>query len=130
MSTLRRTREIYFIIGLCLRDSVSLVSETDGSLAVTFKSVRLKGTLLTNQTCLLLRQMQKRSHSIDDILSRLDIDALNEMQKASIEANEKHDNIVLLSATGSGKTLAFLLPIFNYWIRRIKKPGNNHCAFP
>ena len=55
--------------------------------------------------------MQKRSHSIDDILSRLDIDALNEMQKASIEANEKHDNIVLLSATGSGKTLAFLLPI-------------------
>jgi superfamily II DNA/RNA helicase len=55
--------------------------------------------------------MQKRSHSIDDILSRLDIDALNEMQKASIDANEKHDNIVLLSATGSGKTLAFLLPI-------------------
>jgi len=55
--------------------------------------------------------MQKRSHSIDDILSRLDIDALNEMQKASIEANERHDNIVLLSATGSGKTLAFLLPI-------------------
>ncbi len=55
--------------------------------------------------------MQKRSHSIDDILSRLDIDALNDMQKASIEANEKHDNIVLLSATGSGKTLAFLLPI-------------------
>jgi len=33
------------------------------------------------------------------------------MQKASIEANERHDNIVLLSATGSGKTLAFLLPI-------------------
>lgn len=56
-------------------------------------------------------QMQKRSHSIEDILSRLDIDALNEMQKASIEANEKQDNLVLLSATGSGKTLAFLLPI-------------------
>src|SRR5436190_9201560 len=55
--------------------------------------------------------MQKRSHTIDDILSRLDIDALNEMQKASIEANEKHDNVVLLSATGSGKTLGFLLPI-------------------
>ena len=55
--------------------------------------------------------MQKKSHSIEDILSRLDIDALNEMQKASIEANEKHDNIILLSATGSGKTLGFLLPI-------------------
>ncbi|MEP7373000.1 MAG: DEAD/DEAH box helicase [Chitinophagaceae bacterium] len=55
--------------------------------------------------------MQKKSQSIEDILSRLDIDALNQMQKASIEANEKHDNLVLLSATGSGKTLGFLLPI-------------------
>lgn len=56
-------------------------------------------------------QMQKKSHSTADILSRLNIDALNEMQKASIEANEKNDNVILLSATGSGKTLAFLLPI-------------------
>jgi superfamily II DNA/RNA helicase len=55
--------------------------------------------------------MQKKSHSIADILSRLNIDALNEMQIASIDANEKHDNVILLSATGSGKTLAFLLPI-------------------
>ncbi len=55
--------------------------------------------------------MQKKSHATADILSRLDIDALNEMQKASIEANKKHDNVILLSATGSGKTLGFLLPI-------------------
>ena len=55
--------------------------------------------------------MQTKSRSIGDILSRLDIDALNDMQKASIGANEKHDNLVLLSATGSGKTLGFLLPI-------------------
>ena len=47
------------------------------------------------------------------ILSRLNIDALNEMQIASIEANEKHDDVILLSATGSGKTLAFLLPILS-----------------
>ena len=55
--------------------------------------------------------MQIKSHSTADILSRLNIDELNEMQTASIEANEKHDNMILLSATGSGKTLGFLLPI-------------------
>ena len=57
--------------------------------------------------------MQKKTHSTADILSRLNIDALNEMQIASIEANEKHDDVILLSATGSGKTLAFLLPILS-----------------
>ena len=57
--------------------------------------------------------MQKKSHSTDDILSRLNIDALNEMQNASIEANEKHDNVILLSVTGSGKTLGFLLPLLS-----------------
>ncbi len=55
--------------------------------------------------------MQKKSLTTADILSRLNIDALNEMQLASIEANKKHKNIILLSATGSGKTLGFLLPI-------------------
>ena len=57
--------------------------------------------------------MKKRSHSVSDILSRLNIDELNDMQKASIEANEKSDNVILLSATGSGKTLGFLLPILS-----------------
>jgi superfamily II DNA/RNA helicase len=57
--------------------------------------------------------MQKKSHSTAYILSRLNIDALNEMQTASIEANEKHDNMILLSATGSGKTIGFLLPILS-----------------
>lgn len=47
----------------------------------------------------------------DAILSRLKIKALNEMQLASIDAVDKHDNVILLSATGSGKTLAFLLPL-------------------
>jgi ATP-independent RNA helicase DbpA len=51
------------------------------------------------------------SYSIDKILANLQIEALNEMQLASIEANKKHDDVVLLSDTGSGKTLAFLLPI-------------------
>ena len=51
------------------------------------------------------------NYSIENILSNLKIEALNEMQLASIEANEKNDNVILLSATGSGKTLAFLLPV-------------------
>ncbi len=55
--------------------------------------------------------MPEKSYAIPDILTRLQIDALNEMQIASIEANEKHDEVILLSATGSGKTLGFLLPL-------------------
>ncbi len=55
--------------------------------------------------------MQNSNTSIEKILSNLKIDTLNEMQLASIEANEKHDDVVLLSSTGSGKTIAFLLPI-------------------
>ncbi|WP_343306223.1 DEAD/DEAH box helicase [Chitinophaga niabensis] len=49
--------------------------------------------------------------AINDILSRLRIDQLNEMQLASIEASKKDQDLVLLSDTGSGKTLAFLLPV-------------------
>ena len=55
--------------------------------------------------------MQQTNYSIENILSNLKIDTLNEMQQASITANSQHDNVVLLSATGSGKTLAFLLPV-------------------
>ena len=55
--------------------------------------------------------MQETNFTIETVLSNLKIDALNEMQEASIAANSEHQNVVLLSATGSGKTLAFLLPI-------------------
>lgn len=47
------------------------------------------------------------------ILSALRIDELNEMQLASIEANNQSDNVILLSNTGSGKTLGFLIPILD-----------------
>lgn len=45
------------------------------------------------------------------LLANLKIDALNEMQLASLDACSKNDEVILLSATGSGKTIAFLLPI-------------------
>ena len=55
--------------------------------------------------------MAEKTYSIEKILSNLKIEKLNEMQLASIEANEKDNDIILLSSTGSGKTIAFLLPI-------------------
>jgi superfamily II DNA/RNA helicase len=55
--------------------------------------------------------MQTFSFSIEDTLSNLQIEALNEMQQASLEANKTSDAVVLLADTGSGKTLAFLLPV-------------------
>lgn len=46
------------------------------------------------------------------ILTKLNIQSLNDMQKTSIKAIDEGDNdVVILSATGSGKTLAYLLPL-------------------
>jgi superfamily II DNA/RNA helicase len=55
--------------------------------------------------------MKKKKYSLENILAHLKIKTLNEMQQASLEANKKQGDVVLLSPTGSGKTLAFLLPI-------------------
>ncbi|MEO5650912.1 MAG: DEAD/DEAH box helicase [Ginsengibacter sp.] len=52
-----------------------------------------------------------KKYSPGNILSNLQIEALNEMQLASLDASKKKDEVVLLSATGTGKTLAFLLPV-------------------
>ncbi len=49
--------------------------------------------------------------SLKKILSSLNIEKLNEMQLASIDANKKNQDVILLSSTGSGKTLGFLLPV-------------------
>lgn len=48
---------------------------------------------------------------IKKAIENLGIDDLNEMQLASIEANNTHKDVILISSTGSGKTIAFLLPI-------------------
>lgn len=46
-----------------------------------------------------------------DILSKLNIDALNPMQEEAIGVISTSANSILLSPTGTGKTLAFLLPV-------------------
>lgn len=49
--------------------------------------------------------------TVPEILSRLGIEQLNEMQLAAHKAMAEDKNVLLLSPTGSGKTLAFLLPV-------------------
>ncbi|MEO7214246.1 DEAD/DEAH box helicase [Mucilaginibacter sp.] len=49
---------------------------------------------------------------IKQTLQKLNIEKLNPMQEAAIEAAKKGD-VILLSPTGSGKTLGFLLPLLS-----------------
>lgn len=62
--------------------------------------------------------------NIAEILERLKIEQLNEMQLASIEANKQKNDVILLSSTGSGKTLAFLLPV----LQKLDKANNKTQA--
>lgn len=55
--------------------------------------------------------MSQNNFSVESVLTNLSIEALNEMQEASLKATEAHNNVIILSATGSGKTLAYLLPV-------------------
>ncbi|HXS56764.1 MAG TPA: DEAD/DEAH box helicase [Hanamia sp.] len=66
---------------------------------------------LIQYALLIFAAMKKKKYSLENILTNLKIDALNEMQIASLEASKKNEDLILLSATGSGKTLAFLLPV-------------------
>lgn len=59
-----------------------------------------------------------------DILETINIKSLNEMQLASLKAQEEHKDVILLSATGSGKTLAFLLPL----VEQLKNNGDKTTA--
>lgn len=59
---------------------------------------------------------------VKKILFNLNIDELNPMQSAALEAYPKNENLVLLSATGSGKTLAFLLPVVQSLNPEIDQP--------
>ena len=53
----------------------------------------------------------KLSNTITQALASLNIESLNPMQEASIDAWKEGKDLILLSPTGSGKTLAYLLPL-------------------
>ena len=55
--------------------------------------------------------MNNNSILIDNTLKSMNIESLNAMQLATIDAIATDHDIVLLSPTGSGKTLAYLLPV-------------------
>ena len=50
---------------------------------------------------LIFAAMKKKKYSLENILTNLQIESLNEMQLASLKANTKEEDIVLLSAIGS-----------------------------
>ena len=56
---------------------------------------------------------------IDQMLSRLRIDELNELQAEALEIAQQEGDLVLLSDTGSGKTLAFLLPVLAFMDEKV-----------
>ncbi|MBR8534200.1 DEAD/DEAH box helicase [Carboxylicivirga sediminis] len=64
--------------------------------------------------------MQHLSKASKAALHRLNIQALNPMQEAAMEAIGQRQDTILLSPTGSGKTLAFLLPMLEQLDRNIK----------
>jgi len=68
-------------------------------------------TGIFDQITFYLCKMNESNKSQQQILEKLGIEQLNEMQLAAMDAIASHDEIVLLSPTGTGKTLAFLLPL-------------------
>ncbi len=58
--------------------------------------------------------MANNIKSQQDILAKLQIEELNQMQKEAIATINKNDNVILLSPTGTGKTLAFSLPLLEF----------------
>lgn len=48
---------------------------------------------------------------LESIYKKLQIQDMNQMQKAAYKTSEEQQDLILLSPTGSGKTLAFLFPV-------------------
>lgn len=55
--------------------------------------------------------MTHSKNTIGEILKNMGFTALNEMQKATIEASKNHADLLLLAPTGSGKTVAYILSL-------------------
>ena len=51
---------------------------------------------------------------IADMLSRLGIEDLNQLQSETLETAKEDGDLILLADTGSGKTLAFLLAVLTF----------------
>jgi superfamily II DNA/RNA helicase len=58
--------------------------------------------------------MLLNSEVIAEMLSRLRIEELNQLQSEALETARQDGEFILLADTGSGKTLAFLLPILSF----------------
>ncbi len=56
-----------------------------------------------------------------EILKKLGIEQLNQMQKVAFDTILLNDEIILLSPTGTGKTLAFLLPLISKLDTQLEK---------
>lgn len=57
----------------------------------------------------------------EEILRKLNIYQLNEMQEEAITVIDQHANTIVLSPTGTGKTLAFVLPLLKRLDPKIKE---------
>lgn len=57
--------------------------------------------------------MANQQKGQEEILHKLNIQALNSMQEEALTSIESNSNTIILSATGTGKTLAFTLPLLN-----------------
>lgn len=69
--------------------------------------LRLRNITIMNIGC----RMKKYPEYIQRALVAMNIEQLNPMQEAAIDAWSEGKDLVLLSPTGSGKTLAYLLPV-------------------
>ena len=56
-------------------------------------------------------RMKGKNLTIAQIIKQLDIDAINDMQEAVLNAAKNHKDIQVLSPTGTGKTLGYLFPL-------------------
>jgi len=65
--------------------------------------------------------MSGRKKDQAEILKKLGIEQLNQMQVEAHKAISENDEIVLISPTGTGKTIAFILPILNELDRHFKQ---------
>lgn len=57
----------------------------------------------------------------EEILHKLNIQALNPMQEEALTTIDSTANTIILSATGTGKTLAFVLPLLKLLSQEIKE---------